>query len=138
MADSGNKTVPTAGDVGAFLDTIADDQRRGDARRLVDLMREATGQPAVLWGSAILGFGSRHYRYPSGREGDTIAVGFSPRKAQTAVYLTGPLEDYADLLDKLGPHQTAKGCLYLKRVDQVDAAVLGDIVRRSYQAATAS
>ena len=130
-----NKTVATTGDVAAFIDTIADTQRQSDARLLVDLMREVTGQPPVMWGSGIIGFGSRHYRYESGREGDTVAVGFSPRKAQTSVYLTGPLEDYADLFARLGPHQTAKGCLYLKRVDQADAGALRDIVDRSYRAA---
>jgi hypothetical protein len=134
MADSGNKTTANSGDVGAFVASVADEQRRSDARQLVDLMGEATGQPAVLWGSSIIGFGSRHYQYESGREGDTVAVGFSPRKAQTAIYLTGQLEEYADLLDQLGPHSTGKGCLYVKRLDQVDAATLRAIVKRSYDA----
>lgn len=135
VGDGTNKTTATDGDVGAFLDGIADAQRQRDARFLVDLMREVTGQPAVMWGSSIIGFGSRHYRYESGREGDTVAVGFSPRKAQTAVYLTGGLEDYADLLARLGPYTTGAGCLYLKRVDQADAGALRDIVTRSYRAA---
>jgi hypothetical protein len=138
VADSANKTTATGADVGTFVDAIADEQRRRDARLLVDLMREVTGEPPVMWGSSIIGFGSRHYRYPSGREGDTAAVGFSPRKAQTAVYLTGGLEDYADLLARLGPHQTSKGCLYLKRVDQADTAALRGIVARSYRAATSA
>src|SRR5262249_29613891 len=112
------------------------EQRRSDAKLLVELMREVTGQPAVMWGSSIIGFGSRHYRYASGREGDTVAVGFSPRKAQTAVYVTGALEEYDDLLARLGPHETAKGCLYLKRVDLADTGALRDIIARSYQAAS--
>jgi Domain of unknown function (DU1801) len=124
-------------DVTAFVDGVADEQRRADAHRLVELIGAATGEPATMWGSAIIGFGRRHYKYESGREGDTVAVGFSPRKAQTAIYLTGPLEDYADLLDKLGPHSTGKGCLYLKRVDRVDPAILRAIVIRSYEAAAA-
>jgi hypothetical protein len=136
VADGANKTVATDGDVGAFLDGVADEQRRRDARLLVDVMREVTGQPAVLWGRAIIGFGSRHYRYASGREGDTVAVGFSPRKAQTVLYLTGALAEYGDLLARLGEHKTGGGCLYLKRVDRADAAALRDIIARSYRAAT--
>jgi hypothetical protein len=136
VAGDSNKTTATNGDVGAFVDAIDDEQRRRDAKLLVDLMGEVTSQPAVLWGSSIIGFGSRHYRYPSGREGDTVAVGFSPRKAQTAVYLTGALEEYDDLLARLGPHQTGQGCLYLKRVDQANADALRDIIARSYRAAT--
>jgi hypothetical protein len=134
MAD--NKTTATDGDVTAFVDAIADEQRQRDARLLVDLMREVTGQPPVMWGASIIGFGSRHYRYASGHEGDTAAIGFSPRKAQTVLYLTGPLDEYQDLLDRLGKHTTGKGCLYLKRVEQADAQALRDIVARSYRTAT--
>lgn len=94
-------------------------------------MGEVTGQPLVMWGTSIIGFGSRHYRYASGREGDTAAVGFSPRKAQTVLYVTGGLELYEGLLSLLGPHQTGKGCLYLKRVDQAGSQTLRDIVDRS-------
>jgi Domain of unknown function (DU1801) len=130
-----NKTTATDGDPGAFLGTIADEQRRKDAHLLVDLMREVTGQPPVLWGRSIIGFGSRHYRYDSGHEGDTAAVGFAPRKAQSVLYLTGDLGGYEELLARLGPHTTGKGCLYLKRVDQADQQALRDIVDRSYRAA---
>lgn len=137
MADSSNKTVPTSEDVNAFLAGIADEQRRGDAHLLAALMGEVTGQPAVMWGSSIIGFGSRHYRYDSGREGDTPAVGFSPRKAYTAVYLTPRLDSYADLLAVLGPYQVSKGngCLYLPRVDQADNTALRAIIDRSYRTA---
>jgi hypothetical protein len=136
VADRSNKTTATDGDVGAFLDAIADEQRRGDARLLVDLMREVTGQPPVMWGTSIIGFGARHYRYSSGWEGDTAAVGFSPRKAQTVLYLTGGMDEYEDLLARLGQHQTGKGCLYLKRVNQTNTQALRDIVARSYRTAT--
>ncbi|MFF5081299.1 DUF1801 domain-containing protein [Actinoplanes sp. NPDC000266] len=122
-------------DVATFLDTIDDDQRQRDARLLVALMAEVTGEPPAMWGSAIIGFGSRHYRYDSGREGDVAAIGFSPRKGQTSIYLTGYLEAYEDLLEKLGPHKTGKGCLYLKRVDQADQESLRQIVARSYEQA---
>lgn len=123
-------------DVDAFLDGIADERRRADARLLAGLMAEVTGETAVLWGSSIVGFGSRHYKYESGREGDTVAVGFAPRRGQSVLYLTGSLEhDYADLLAALGPHTTGKSCLYLKRADRVDAGVLREIIARSYRAA---
>lgn len=129
-----NKTTATDGDVDAFITTIADEQRQSDARLLADLMKEVTGQPPVLWGTAIIGFGSRHYCYPSGREGDTVAVGFSPRKAQTVLYLNGGMDLYEDLLSQLGQHTTGKGCLYLKRVDQADQRALRAIVDRAYRA----
>jgi len=135
MANGENKTTATDGDVTAFVDAVVDDQRRSDARLLVDLMGEVTGHPAVLWGSAIIGFGSRHYRYPSGREGDTVAVGFSPRKAETVLYLTGGLDEYADLLPHLGKHKLGKSCLYLKRVDQADADTLRELIARSQRLA---
>jgi hypothetical protein len=133
VADGASKTTPTTADVGAFVDSVADDHRRADAWLLLDIMRAATGQPPVMWGTSIVGFGSRHYRYASGREGDVPAVSFSPRKAQTVLYLTGGLAKYADLLPRLGQHQTGKGCLYLKRVDQADAAILREIAARSYR-----
>lgn len=136
MADSSNKTTATDGDVGTFIRAVADEQRRSDACLLLRLMHEVTGQPAVMWGTSIIGFGSRHYRYPSGREGDIAAVSFSPRKAQTVLYLTGGLDNYEDLLARLGPYQTGRGCLYLKRVDQADAQALRDIIARSYRTAT--
>jgi len=129
--------VPTAADVAAFIDAVTDSRRKADAQLVLALMREETGEPPVMWGTAIVGFGSRHYRYASGREGDVPAVGFSPRKAQTTLYLTGGPEKYGDLLVRLGPHTTGKGCLYLKRVDLVDSSVLREIVARSYRDATA-
>ncbi len=132
MADT-NLTIAGDGDVGAFVDGVADERRRADARHLVALMGAVTGQPAVMWGRAIVGFGSRHYRYESGREGDVPAVSFSPRKAQTVLYLSGGLELYQDLLDRLGPHTTGKSCLYLKRVGDADDAVLREIVGRSFR-----
>lgn len=122
-------------DVAKFLDSVADEQRQRDARLLVALMGEVTGEPAAMWGSSIIGFGSRHYRYESGREGDVAAIGFSPRKAQTVLYLTGHLEAYADLLERLGPHTHGKGCLYLKRVDQADQPALREIIARSFATA---
>lgn len=136
MADrSANKTVATGGDVTAFIDSVADEQRRRDARLLIEVMREVTGEPPVLWGASIVGFGSRHYRYASGHEGDTAAIGFSPRKAHSVLYLTGGMDEYADLLERLGQHGCGKGCLYLKRVDEADATALREIIARSHRLA---
>jgi hypothetical protein len=136
MADSGNKTTATDGDVGAFINTIGDDQRRRDATLLIETLREVTGEPPVLWGPSIVGFGSHHYRYASGREGDTPAISFSPRAAQTTLYLSGLMEEYTGLLERLGPHKLGKGCLYLKRVDQADAGALREILALSYRLGT--
>lgn len=120
-------------DVSAYLDTITDPRRRADADLLIGLIGGITGEPAVLWGTSIIGFGSRHYRYESGREGDTPLVSFAPRAAATVLYLTGGIEEYADLLANLGPHRTGKGCLYLKRVDGADGEALRAILTRSYR-----
>jgi hypothetical protein len=138
MADSANKTTATEGDVGAFLEGIGDDQRRRDATLLAELMHEVTGEPAVLWGPSIVGFGAFHYRYETGREGDAPAISFSPRKAQTVLYLSGEMAQYEDLLGRLGPHTTGKACLYVKRVDRTDAAALRDIIALSYRLGTTS
>ena len=96
-------------------------------------MSEVTGEPPVMWGTAIVGFGQRHYRYESGREGDFFRVGFAPRKAQSVVYVSGDFADYADVLPRLGRYSTGKSCLYLKRVDDADPAALRELVDRSYR-----
>jgi hypothetical protein len=124
--------VPTSADVMAFIDAVPSQDRRSDARRLCELMGSVTGEPPVMWGPSVVGFGSYHYRYESGRTGDAPLAGFSPRKANLVVYLVGGFEDrYPALLDKLGPHKTGKSCLYLKRLDDVDVDVLRQLVERS-------
>jgi len=125
------KTKATGDDVDAFLASVENDARRADAQAVCALIAKAAKAPPVMWGSAIVGFGHRTLRYPDGREADWMAVGFSPRKASTTLYLAGSLEDYADLLADLGKHTTGKGCLYVKRLDDVDLAVLRKIVTRS-------
>lgn len=122
-------------EVTQFVAQVAGERRRADARTLVALFSDATGQAPALDGS-IVGFGRYHYRYASGREGDTVQVGFSPRAAATTVYVCGYLDDYADLLERLGPHRQGKGCLYLTRLDRVDTDILAQIARRSVQRAT--
>jgi len=117
-------------DVEVFLDSVENDHRRVDCLRLLDLMGSVTGERPVLWQSSIIGFGPYHYKYASGREGDFFKVGFSPRKANLTVYLLSGFVGYEDLLDQLGPHKTAKSCLYIKRLDDVDPDVLAELIRR--------
>lgn len=127
-----NKTKATNQSAEEFLAAISDEGRRTDAQRLSALMSELTGLPPVMWGSSIVGFGSYHYRYDSGREGDMAAVGFSPRKAGLTVYLVDGVSRHEELLGDLGPHTTGKACLYLKRLDDVDLGVLRRVIRTSY------
>ncbi len=131
-------TVETDADVGAFVAGVEHDVRRRDAVTLVELMQRATGEPPRMWGPSIVGFGSYHYVYESGREGDTAAVGFSPRKTSTTVYLVDGVDRYADELARLGPHTVGRSCLYLKDLSRVDLGVLEGIVRRSYATTTSS
>jgi hypothetical protein len=131
-----NKTKPTAADVDAFLDAVESDRRREEARTVLALMGEVTGEEPTMWGPSMVGFGSVHYRYESGREGDTFAAGFSPRKSALTVYLNDGFEGRQELLDRLGPHTTGASCLYLKRLDAVDLDVLRELVASSYRHAT--
>lgn len=136
MTTSSGATRPTDEDVTGFVESVEHPVRRRDAGRLVELMSRVTGEPPRMWGPSIVGFGSYHYRYASGREGDMCAVGFSPRKAATTLYLMDGAERYPELLGRLGPHTTGKSCLYVKDLDAVDAGVLEEMVRRSYAAVT--
>jgi hypothetical protein len=125
------KTQPNDASVEAFLDTIADAQKRQDSFALVDLMRDITRAEPKMWGSAIIGFGNQHYAYESGREGDWFLVGFSPRKQNLTLYLTTGFERHEDLLKQLGKHSTGKACLYIKKLADVDLATLRALVQRS-------
>lgn len=129
-----NKTQPTQKTVTEFLGAVADETQRADAKALVKLMQSATGEKPKMWGPSIVGFGSYHYTYESGREGDMPLVGFSPRKTATVLYL-GLGESWAKpLLAKLGKHTTGKGCLYIKRLSDVDVKVLEQLVRKKVAA----
>lgn len=119
-----------------FLEAIPSPTRRRDAFALVELMGRATGEEPHLAGT-IVGFGTYHYRYASGREGDAVAAGFAPRKAATTIYLLDGVAAHAELLERLGPHTTGVGCLYVKDLEAVDRSVLEEVVRRSYAALTA-
>jgi hypothetical protein len=128
-----NKTGPTEVPVEEFLASVEHPVRRADGFELLELMKSVTGQDPVMWGPGIVGFGRYHYRYGSGREGDSAAVGFSPRKANLALYgLTyGP--DADRLLPVLGKHKTGAACLYVNRLDDVDRDVLAGLIRSGYQ-----
>jgi len=132
MAD--NKTKPTERSVTACIDALTDETKRADAKALVKLMQRATGEKPKMWGPSIIGFGSYHYRYESGREGDMPVVGFSPRKVAAVLYGVRGFSDSEALLAKLGKHTTGKGCLYLKKLADVDQKVLVDLVVKSVAA----
>jgi hypothetical protein len=122
-------------EVQEFVDRVEPATRRRDAQTLLELFSRVTGETPALWGS-IIGFGSYHYRYDSGREGDTAAVGFAPRKAATTVYLVDGVAAHSAELTRLGPHTTGVGCLYLKDAATVDLDVLAEIVGGSYRSVT--
>jgi hypothetical protein len=126
--------VPT--EVREFVAAVQPEPRRRDAETLLELFTRVTGETPVLWKS-IVGFGAYHYKYDSGREGDTTAVGFAPRKTASVLYLLDGVEAHRDELDRLGPHTTGVGCLYIKDVSAVDLDVLGKIVGGAYRTVTA-
>ena len=123
-------------DVAAYLERVTPSVRRRDAETLLALMGRATGEPPRLWGPSIVGFGQYHYRYASGREGDAPAASFAPRKAATTIYLADGVDAHSEALERLGPHTTGVGCLYLKDLAAVDLAVLEGIVTESYGTVT--
>ena len=131
MAQSGNKTVPREGGVEAFLSSVTPPKRAEDCRAVMAMMASITGEPPVLWGTSIIGFGQYHYRYDSGREGDSMLTGVSPRKASLSIYIMGGFEQHAALLDQLGKHKTGKACLYINKLEDIHRPTLEKLVRRS-------
>ena len=123
-----NKTQPTKASVTAFIKDIADVEMRRDARRVAAMMREATGSRAKMWGSNIVGYGQYHYKYASGREGDFMITGFSPRKQALTLYVIPGFKRFASLMSKLGKYKTGKSCLYIKRLSDVDEKVLQRLI----------
>jgi hypothetical protein len=133
---AGNKTQETADDPAAFLASVADPKRREDARALCATMARATGEPPKMWGT-IVGFGRYHYRYESGREGDSMVSGFAVRAKELVLYLGCGGGGFEDLLAGLGRHRLGKGCLYVKALADVDASVLEALIARAHAAARA-
>ena len=130
---SENKTRPTAQSVADFIGSVEHNTRREDGFVLLDMMSEITGEDAVLWGSSIVGFGSYHYKYESGREGDMPLVGFSPRKQSMTLYIMPGFDQYEDLLEQLGKHKIGKSCLYVNKLADVDEDVLKRLIKHSYE-----
>lgn len=131
MAKSELKTKPTEVSVEAYIDAVADEKQRADAKKIVELMQLLTGHAPKMWGPSIIGFGSYHYKYDSGREGDMCRIGFSPRKGSIVIYIMGGFEGQANLMEHLGNYKTGKSCLYIKRLSDVNEAVLEQLCAAS-------
>ena len=129
-----NKTKPTEASVDAYLGAIDDEVRRKDCESLVKIIAKVTKQKPKMWGTSIVGFGSLKYKYESGREGETCLVGFSSRKGDISIYGTGSAARREELLAKLGRHKTGKGCLYVRKLQDIDVKVLEQLIAESIKA----
>jgi len=132
------KTKKTEASVEDFLNQIRDEETQRDCFEIAKMMKQVTRSDPKMWGSSIIGFGSRHLKYASGRELDWMLIGFSPRKTNITLYITGGLEKQTALLDKLGKHSTGKGCLYIKKLKDVDTKVLKKLINASVKMAKKS
>lgn len=126
------KTLPTAESVKQFIESQENEKKRQEAYILLDLMKKVTGEEAKMWGSSIIGFGSYHYKYESGHEGDSLRVGFSSRKAKHSIYIMPGFDNYDYLMKKLGKFKTGKSCLYVNKLEDIDLEVLKDLIKESY------
>lgn len=126
-----NKTKETDASVAAFVKSVPDARRRADCASVIELMRAATKTEPKMWGTSIIGFGSYHYKYDSGREGDMALIGLSPRKQNLVLYIPPGFAEFKTELKKLGPHSTGKSCLYITRLDDVDMPTLKAIVAKT-------
>ena len=131
MAKSENKTQPTLVNVESFLDDLEDEKKRADAYTLLQLIQEVTQEIPVMWGSSIIGFGTYHYKYASGREGEFMITGFSPRKRNLTVYIMPGFAQYESLLAQLGKYKTGRSCLYINKLADIDLSVLRELVELS-------
>lgn len=123
------KTKPTAASVDDFINNVSDEQKRRDCYVILEMMKKATGEEAVLWSSSIIGFGNKRYKSPAtGREVDWLLIGFSPRKANISLYLMLDFKKNTHLLEKLGKHKTGVGCLYINKLEDVDLKVLKNLI----------
>jgi hypothetical protein len=129
-----NLTVQTDGSISAFLAALPDARQRADAEAICAMMARVSGQAPKLWGRSIVGFGSYHYKYESGHQGDMARIGFSPRKANTVVYIVDGFAQYGAILARLGKFKSGKSCLYIKHLSDIDTTVLEDLVIHSYAA----
>ncbi|MBO3700515.1 DUF1801 domain-containing protein [Roseivirga sp. E12] len=132
MGKAQNKTTENDASVEEFLAGVKDEQKKADCLELKAMMEKVTNTPAKMWGTSIVGFDQYHYKYDSGREGDFMKVGFSPRAQNVTVYIMPGFERYPELMGNLGKHKTGKSCLYIKKLDDVDREVLEELVQGSY------
>ncbi len=128
MAKSENKTKPTEVTPDAFIAAVEPERKREEAQALDRLFRRVTGWTPVMWGPSIIGYGSYHYKYATGREGDFLATGFSPRKANHSIYIMPGYAEFGPILDRLGKHSMGKSCLYIKKLADVDLDVLAELI----------
>jgi len=126
------KTKLNDASVEGFLNSVKDEQTRADCFEILKIMKQVTKEEPKMWGSSIIGFGSYHYKGASGREGDWMLTGFSPRKQNLTLYLMGGFDTHVDLLKKLGKHKTSVGCLYVKKLEDVDVKVLKELIKKSF------
>ncbi len=124
-----NKTQATAASVADFIAAVPNATRRADAETLCAMMARLSGAPAKMWGPSIIGFGRYRYQYESGHKGEMCRIGFSPRKAELVLYILDAHTDQSEMLDRLGKHRTGKGCLYIRKLADIDMAVLERLVR---------
>jgi hypothetical protein len=125
------KTKPTVESVSAFLEKVSDKTRREDCFAVIDIMKDVTKEEPEMWGTSIVGFGRYHYKYESGREGDWMITGFSPRKGDLTLYIMGGFDESPGLMKRLGKYKTSKACLYIKKLADVDLKVLRQLVEKS-------
>ena len=126
------KTKENKASVKKFLNSVKDEQKRQDSFKILEMMKKITKEDPKMWGPSIVGFGSYHYKYASGHEGDMCMAGFSPRKEALTIYILPGFEKYDSLMKKLGKYKTGKSCLYIKRLDDVDRNILEEIISTSY------
>ncbi len=128
------KTTKNSASVSDFLNGIEDDRKRKDAKIVAKIMKRVTGEPPRMWGTSIVGYGEHHYKYASGREGDWMLTGFSPRKQALTLYIMPGFSKYDSLMKKLGTHKTGKSCLYIRKLEDVDLGVLEQLIEQSVEA----
>ena len=128
-----NKTKPTVLSVEEFFDAVAEENRGADCYAVLELMKDVSGEEPIMWGTSIVGFGSYHYVYDSGREGDAPLTGFSPRSKNLTLHIMAGFRRYDDLMNKLGKHKTGKSCLYINKLDDIDLDVLRELVHHSIE-----
>jgi len=129
------KTKVNDASVDKFLRGITDEAKREDSHKILEMMKKATKAEPKMWGTSIIGFGDYHYKYESGREGDYFLSGFSPRKQNLTLYILGGFDEHEELLNRLGKYTLGKGCLYIKKLEDVDTKILHELVTRSVKKA---